>query len=73
MFTRGLLLALFATVLSGCVIHPAHLRFTPPRVDVVVDGHNGHGGYYNGYNNGGYYNGGYYNGGQGGHHHHHGR
>jgi hypothetical protein len=65
MYKRGLLLALFATVLSGCVIHPAHLRFTPPRVDVVVDGHSGHGGgYYNGYNNGGYYN--------GGHRHHHG-
>lgn len=65
MFARGLLLALLATVLSGCVIHPAHLRFTPPRVDIVVDGHSGHGGgYYNGYNNGGHHN--------GGHRHHHG-
>lgn len=70
MFKRGLLLALCATVLSGCVVYPVGLRVTPPRVDVVYGG-----GYYNGYNNGGYYNGynngGYYNG--GGHHHHHDR
>ncbi|MGB8338460.1 MAG: hypothetical protein WCD07_04795 [Burkholderiales bacterium] len=53
MLKRGLLLALCATVLSGCVVYPAHLRFTPPRVDVVVDGHGG-------YSNGGYNNGGGY-------------
>jgi hypothetical protein len=56
MFKRGLLLVLCATASTGCVVHPAHLRFTPPRVDVVVDGHSGH-------NNGDYNNG-------GGHHRH---
>jgi hypothetical protein len=66
MFKRGLLLALCATVLSGCIITPAHLRVTPPRVDVVYgNGYYYNGGYYNGYNNGGYNN--------GGHHHHHDR
>ena len=64
MLKRGLLLALCVAALSGCVVHPAHLRFTPPRVDVVVDGHCGH--------NGGGQGGGYYNGGQGGHRHHRG-
>ncbi len=59
MLKRGLLLALCATLLSGCVVYPVGLRVTPPRVDVV------YGGYYTGgYNNGGYNN--------GGHHHHHG-
>jgi hypothetical protein len=62
MLKRGLLLALCAITLSGCVVYPVGLRVTPPRVDVVVPG---------AYYQGGYYQGGYYSGGYGGHHHHH--
>jgi hypothetical protein len=60
MLKRGLLLALCAITLSGCVVYPVGLRVTPPRVDVIGYGYAG--GYYNGYDNG-------YR--DHGHHHHH--
>jgi hypothetical protein len=68
MLKRGLLLALCAVTLTGCVIHPAHLRFTPPRVDLVVDGHGGghHGG---NRGHGGHHGSGHHGGGHRGHGH----
>lgn len=52
MVIQGILLVLCASALSGCVVYPAHLRFTPPpRLGVVVPVYPG--GYYNaGYNSG---------------------